>query len=99
MNTTLLPLGDKRHPGSTKPLGAAIIGGGYWGMNYVRMFNELTDARVLAVCDQSAERLNEVALRFPGLYLTTQIDDAASQPDVEAVVACTEASTQLTLKR
>jgi len=46
MNTTLLPLGDKRHPGSTKPLGVAIIGCGYWGMNYVRIFNELTDARV-----------------------------------------------------
>jgi len=99
MNTTLLPLGDKRHPGSTKPLGVAIIGCGYWGMNYVRIFNELTDARVLAVCDQSAERLNEVARRFPGLYLTTQIDDAVSQPDVEAVVVCTEASTHFNVTR
>jgi predicted dehydrogenase len=99
MNTTLLPLGDKRHPGSTKPLGVAIIGCGYWGMNYVRIFNELTDARVLAVCDQSAERLNEVARRFPGVYLTTQIDDAVSQPDVEAVVVCTEASTHFNVTR
>jgi predicted dehydrogenase len=99
MNTTLLPLGDKRHPGSRKPLGVAIIGCGYWGMNYVRIFNELTDARVLAVCDQSAERLNEVARRFPGVYLTTQIDDAVSQPDVEAVVVCTEASTHFNVTR
>jgi len=80
-------------------LGVAIIGCGYWGMNYVRIFNELTDARVLAVCDQSAERLNEVARRFPGLYLTTQIDDAVSQPDVEAVVVCTEASTHFNVTR
>ena len=68
-------------------------------MNYVRIFNELTDARVLAVCDQSAERLNEVARRFPGVYLTTQIDDAASQPDVDAVVVCTEASTHFNVAR
>src|SRR5947208_7292306 len=68
-------------------------------MNYVRIFNELTDARVLAVCDQIAERLNEVARRFPGLYLTTQIDDAVSQPDVEAVVVCTEASTHFNVTR
>jgi len=99
MNTTLLPLGGKKHLESPKPLGVAIIGCGYWGMNYVRIFNELTDARVLAVCDQSAERLNEVARRFPGLYLTTQIDDAVSQPDVEAVVVCTEASTHFNVTR
>ena len=99
MNTTLLPIGDKKHPGSTKPLGVAIIGCGYWGMNYVRIFNELTDSRVLAVCDQSAERLNEAARRFPGVYLTTHIDDAASQPDVEAVVVCTEASTHFNVTR
>jgi predicted dehydrogenase len=99
MNRTLLPLGGKKHPGSRKPLGVAIIGCGYWGMNYVRIFNELTDSRVLAVCDQSAERLNEAARRFPGVYLTTQIDDAASQPDVDAVVVCTEASTHFNVTR
>ncbi len=99
MNSTLLPLGGKKHPGSTKPLGVAIIGCGYWGMNYVRIFNELRDSRVLAVCDQSAERLNEAARRFPGVYLTTQIDDAASQPDVDAVAVCTEASTHFNVTR
>jgi predicted dehydrogenase len=99
MNTTMLPLGGKKHPGSTKPLGVAIIGCGYWGMNYVRIFKELTDSRVMAVCDRSAERLNEVARRFPGVYLTTQVDDAASQPDVDAVVVCTEASTHFNVTR
>jgi len=99
MNSTLLPLGGKKHPGSTKPLGVAIIGCGYWGMNYVRIFNELMDSRVLAVCDQSSERLNEAARRSPGVYLTTQIDDAASQPDVDAVVVCTEASTHFNVTR
>jgi len=99
MNTTMLPLGGTKHPGSTKPLGVAIIGCGYWGMNYVRIFKELTDSRVMAVCDQSAERLNEVARRFPGVYLTTQVDDAASQPDVDAVVVCTEASTHFNVTR
>jgi predicted dehydrogenase len=99
MNTTMLPLGGKKDPGSTKPLGVAIIGCGYWGMNYVRIFKELTDSRVMAVCDRSAERLNEVARRFPGVYLTTQVDDAASQPDVDAVVVCTEASTHFNVTR
>jgi predicted dehydrogenase len=68
-------------------------------MNYVRIFNELVDSRVVAVCDQSAERLKEVSRRFPGVYLTTQIDDVASQPEVDAVVVCTEATTHFNVTR
>ena len=38
----------------------AVIGCGYWGMNYVRVFSELPDARVLVVCDPALDRLDEV---------------------------------------
>jgi len=84
---------------STKKLGIAVVGCGYWGMNYVRIFNELVDSRVVAVCDQSADRLKEVSRRFPGIYLTTQVDDAALQPGVDAVVVCTEATTHFNVTR
>ena len=99
MNTAILSLGVKQNPPSGKPLGIAVIGCGYWGMNYVRIFNELVESRVVAVCDQSAERLKEVSRRFPGMYLTTQVDDAASQPGVDAVVVCTEATTHFNVTR
>jgi predicted dehydrogenase len=99
MNTAILSLGTGQDSRSAKPLGIAVIGCGYWGMNYVRIFNELVESRVVAVCDQRPERLNEVARRFPGVYLTTQIDDAASQPGVDAVVVCTEATTHFNVTR
>jgi predicted dehydrogenase len=99
MNTAILSLGVKQNPPGGKPLGIAVIGCGYWGMNYVRIFNELVESRVVAVCDQSAERLKEVSRRFPGVYLTTQVDDAASQPGVDAVVVCTEATTHFNVTR
>jgi predicted dehydrogenase len=99
MNTAILSLGVKQNPLGAKPLGIAVIGCGYWGMNYVRIFNELVESRVVAVCDQSAERLKEVSRRFPGVYLTTQVDDAASQPGVDAVVVCTEATTHFNVTR
>lgn len=99
MNTAILSLGTGQDSRITRPLGIAIIGCGYWGMNYVRIFNELVESRVVAVCDQRPERLNEVARRFPGAYLTTQIDDAASQPGVDAVVVCTEATTHFDVTR
>jgi len=99
MNAKTVPTEAKEHPPSTKQLGVAVIGCGYWGMNYVRIFNELTESRVVAVCDQSADRLKEAARRFPGVYLTTQVDDAASQPGVDAVVVCTEATTHFNVTR
>src|SRR5207302_10896988 len=97
--STVFLLGEKENSPNTRPIGIAVIGCGYGGMNYVRIFNELTESRVAAVCEQSPERLKEVARRFPNVYLTTQIDDVLSQPDVHAVVVCTEASSHYNVAR
>jgi predicted dehydrogenase len=80
-------------------LGVAIIGCGYWGSNYVRVFSELPGARVVAVCEQRTERLLELAPRFPGVYLTTSFEDAIRHEGVDAVVICTEASSHYALVR
>jgi predicted dehydrogenase len=99
MNPASFSMGVKENSPAAKPVGIAVIGCGYWGMNYVRIFDELVDSRVVAVCDQSPERLKEVSRRFPGIYLTTQVDDAASHPGVDAVVVCTEATTHFNITR
>jgi predicted dehydrogenase len=80
-------------------LGIAIIGCGYWGMNYVRIFNELLDSQVRAVCDQKAERLREVVRRFPHVYFTSEVDEITSHPGVDAVIVCTEATTHYDITR
>jgi predicted dehydrogenase len=77
----------------SEQIGVAIVGCGYWGINYVRVFSELPEARVVAVCDQRADRLQEVARRFPGVQLTTQADAAIRTDGVDAVVVCTTATT------
>src|SRR5919201_2080667 len=66
--------------GVSSPTGIAVLGCGYWGINYVRVFTELPDARVAVVCDQREARLDDVARRFPDLALTTDIDEAISTP-------------------
>ena len=73
-------------------IGVAIIGCGYWGMNYVRVYSQLPDARVVVACDQRPERLDEVARRFPGVALTTSVEEALAVPGVEAAVICTQAA-------
>jgi predicted dehydrogenase len=74
-------------------LGIAVVGCGYWGVNYVRVFSELPDARVVSVCDQRPERLEEISSRFPGVHVTSQLDSALRQDGVEAVIVCTNATT------
>jgi len=80
-------------------IGVAVLGCGYWGMNYVRVFSELPEARVLAVCDQQVGRLQEVGRRFPGVILTTDIEHALGVAGVEAVVICTPATTHFEVAR
>jgi predicted dehydrogenase len=80
-------------------LGVAIVGCGYWGMNYVRIFNELPDARVISVCDQRPDRLQEVARRFPGVHVSAEVDKAVARPGVDAVVVCTEATSHYEITR
>ena len=33
-------------------MGIAIVGCGYWGINYVRVFRKLAQMRTVAVCHQ-----------------------------------------------
>ena len=66
-------------------IGIAVVGCGYWGMNYVRVFSELPDTRVVCVCDERPERLEEVSKRFPGIFLTPQLDSALRHDGVDAV--------------
>ena len=75
------------------PTGVAVLGCGYWGMNYVRVFMELPDSYVAVVCDQRGNRLDEVCRRFPNVAVTTDVDEALAVPGVEAAIVCTQART------
>jgi predicted dehydrogenase len=99
MSITIPSLAVSAMPLVNNPLRIAVVGCGYWGMNYVRIFNELLEARLVAVCDERSERLLEVGWRFPGVHLTSRVEEVASHPDVDAVVVCTEATTHYDVTR
>jgi predicted dehydrogenase len=71
----------------------AIVGAGYWGVNYVRMFSDLLRPERVLVCDAQPDRLSEIAGRFPGVETTTSFEDVLSRDDVDAAVICTPATT------
>ena len=82
--------GNGRHT-PLERVGVGILGCGYWGVNYVRAFTELPEARVVAVCDEQVERLTMVADRVPAAQLTTKLDEMLELDELDVVVVCTPA--------
>jgi predicted dehydrogenase len=72
-----------------------IVGCGYWGHHYVRIFRELKETRVVAVCDQSLDRLSAIAAEFPDVKLVRDLEVALAIPGIAAVVVATPATTHM----
>lgn len=79
-------------PTPTKPIRVAVVGTGYWGVNYVRVLSELHDVHLSAICEPRVERLEEVGARVPGTALVRDLDDLLARDDVDAVVVATGAT-------
>lgn len=89
----------RRNTGSDDPTGVAVVGCGYWGINYVRVLSELPDGQPLVVCDRDEKRLDEVRRRFPSLAVTQDLATALATPGVEAAVVATGAQTHFDVAR
>lgn len=76
-----------------KELGVGIVGCGYWGVNYVRVFSELSGARVIAICDKEETRLKEVGQNYPEASLYQNIEEMLGSKELDAVVVSTSATT------
>jgi len=70
-----------------KKLGVAVIGTGFWGRNHARVFKELEETELLAVCDINAERAKNVAKQF-GVRAYTNMGKMLKNKDIEAVSMC-----------
>ena len=73
-------------------IGIAIVGCGYWGMNYVRVFSELPQATVIAAVDLREDRLQMVERRFAAVSTFQEYKEVLDNPNVTGVVVSTPAS-------
>jgi UDP-N-acetylglucosamine 3-dehydrogenase len=71
-----------------KKLGVAVIGAGFWGRNHARVFTELEETELLAVCDINAERAKAIAKQF-GVKAYTSTAKMLKIKDLDAVSVCT----------
>jgi predicted dehydrogenase len=77
----------------------AIIGCGYWGLNYVRVFGELPGASVVAVCEHREDRRRELSSRISAVALYSTLDDLLHNENFDAAVICTEATSHFNVAR
>ena len=76
-----------------------VVGCGTWGINYVRVFNEIPGSKVAIVCDSSAERLRLVCERYHLVGTTTELAELLTNKWIDAVVVATPANTHFAVAR
>jgi len=69
----------------------AVIGGGYWGKNLIRVFYEL--GALYKICDLDKKLQQFYKERYPSAEFTTDYKDIFSDPIIKSVVVSTPAST------
>lgn len=74
-------------------LNVAVIGCGYWGMNYVRLLHDFPQVRLLSACDANPARIRAVQERFPLLSVGDDFEAVLDNRWVDAVVIATPAGT------
>ncbi|NWG10599.1 Gfo/Idh/MocA family oxidoreductase [Candidatus Bathyarchaeota archaeon] len=71
-----------------KKLRVAVIGTGFWGRNHARVFKELEETELVALCDRNAEKARSAAKQF-GVKAYTNSGKMLKGKDIDAVSICT----------
>jgi len=71
-----------------KKIGVAVIGTGFWGKNHARVYKELAETELIAICDIDPQRAKAVAAQF-GVKPYTSTAKMLKNNDIEAVSVCT----------
>jgi predicted dehydrogenase len=91
------PAGETRRPGRIvprpAPIGAAVVGCGYWGPNLARNLAERGEFHLHALCDRDPAQLRSLAQRHPQARAVADLDELLCDDAVEAVVFATPPQT------
>jgi predicted dehydrogenase len=82
-----------------EPIGALVVGYGYWGPNIVRNIRERPEFELVGLCEREESRIAEFEKLAPGVQVFRDFDTALADPDVEAVAIATPPHTHFELVR
>ena len=71
----------------------AVIGGGHWGANYLRIFHWIEGVETVYVCDRDPNVLARAKKQYPSLQTTSDFSKILQDAAIQAVVIATPAST------
>ena len=69
-------------------LGVAVIGTGFWGKNHARVYKELENTNLIAICDVNSERAKAIADQY-GVKAYTDSSVMLKDPEIQAISVCT----------
>jgi predicted dehydrogenase len=81
------------------PIGAAVVGCGYWGPNLARNLAEVPEFRLHALCDRDRGPLRALGRKHPHALLLSDFEEVLADDAVEAVVIATPPATHAPLAR
>src|SRR6267154_673312 len=84
---------------SKKPITLAQIGCGYWGPNLLRNFSSQSDCWVKYAVEVSPDRRAYVEANFPRTKAVPEVEMVLDDPEVEAVIIATPASSHYELAK
>ncbi len=70
----------------------AVIGCGYWGPNFVRIFSQLPESELKYACDLDEKRLEHMKTLYPQINTTTDMAEIARDPEIDGVIVATPVS-------
>lgn len=76
-----------------------LVGMGYWGPHYARIFAELEDAELAWCCDADSARLDIAKARFPWAKRSDDVAELLADDALDAVVVATPTATHAELGR
>ncbi len=82
-----------------KQINMSVIGLGYWGPNLARTFFELDETFLHTCVDVDESRLKKIKSQFPAINTTTDAEDIIKNPEIDAVVIASSASTHFKLAK
>ena len=78
-------------------MNVAVVGGGYWGVNLIRIFHRLGALR--RICDFNLPRLEQLAKEYPDAAADPSYQTILDDASIQAVVVATPAETHYKLAK
>lgn len=76
-----------------------VIGYGYWGPRVARNFHDLDGCELALICDQRPDVLRRAKQTYPNVQVTSDVRQATTSPEVDAVAVVTPVWTHFELAK